>query len=326
MKRKLLSLCMALACAFTMANTVLAEDASPKVVLNQRELTFTDQQPVILEDRTLVPARGVFESMGAKVSWTEEKREVEISTNESKTRILLNIDNPTMQILTFNNIFAADKKEVTLDVAPQIINDRTMIPLRAISEALDADVEWNQEDYTVYIDTLKQPVDENGQPVEQKLTTLSLSADKTTAAAGETFTVSVDLSNLKENYADAAVSTVTATVKYDADKFEFVQAEAIANGEVIKPQLEGNNPAFKKDSVKSIYVLGETLGSNQDGSVLNLTFKSITGEKGSFALSNRITERGDDTAIAFIGADNESINLSSADVLTIDTTPLVINE
>lgn len=326
MKRKLLSLCMALACAFTMANTVLAEDASPKVVLNQRELTFTDQQPVILEDRTLVPARGVFESMGAKVSWTEEKREVEISTNGSKTRILLNIDNPTMQILTFNNIFAADTEEVTLDVAPQIINDRTMIPLRAISEALDADVEWNQEDYTVYIDTLKQPVDENGQPVEQKLTTLSLSADKTTAAAGETFTVSVDLSNLKENYADAAISSVIATIKYDANKFEFIQADAIANGEVIQSQYGGNNPNFKNDSVKVLYVMGETLGSNQDGSILNLTFKSITGEKGNFILSNRISTSGEDTSIALRKADNTPIDLSSADVLTIDTTPLVINE
>lgn len=326
MKRKLLSLCMAIACAFTMAHTVLAEDTFPKVVLNQRELTFADQQPVILEDRTLVPARGVFESMGGKVSWDEEKQQVEISTNGSKNRILLNINDPTMQLITFNNIFTADKEEVLLDVAPQIINDRTMIPLRAVSEAMDADVDWNQEDYTVYINTLKPPMDENGQPIEQKLTTLSLSADKTTVAADETFTVSVDLSNLKENYPDTSVAVVSATVKYDAEKFEFVQADIIANGEPAKALIDGNNPNFKKDSVKSIYVMGEEPGSNQDGSVLHLTFKSKTGEKGTFILSNRITELGDDTTLSLRTADNTSINLADADVLTIDTTPLVINE
>jgi hypothetical protein len=46
--------------------------------------------------------------------------------------------------------------QVKSDVPPQIINGRTMVPLRAVAEALDADVAWNQAANTVSI-TREEP-------------------------------------------------------------------------------------------------------------------------------------------------------------------------
>lgn len=115
------------------------------VVVNGVTLEL-DVAPVIVNDRTMVPMRAIFEALDADVTWVAEDRLI-VATSDDKI-IVLQIDNTIMTVDA-----AADdaKKEVTLDAAPFILNDRTLVPARAVSEALEAKVEWNAETRTVIV-------------------------------------------------------------------------------------------------------------------------------------------------------------------------------
>lgn len=93
--------------------------------------------PVIVNGRTLLPIRSVIETIGGIVSWNEAESKVTIQVKG--TTIELWINNKTTRVNGANKI---------TDVAPQTINDRTMMPLRFIAENLGADVKWDGENYT----------------------------------------------------------------------------------------------------------------------------------------------------------------------------------
>ena len=93
----------------------------------------TDTAPVIKNDRTLVPIRFIAEALGARVYWTEENQSVLIMGDYDYQNISLNIGSDEMNV---------HGDVTTLDVAPEIMNERTMVPLRAISEAFGKEVLW----------------------------------------------------------------------------------------------------------------------------------------------------------------------------------------
>lgn len=116
-----------------------------------------DQQPIIQDDRTLVPLRGVFEALGATVYWNNDTRSV--TAYKDDTTVELAIGSSTMYV---------NGQPRYLDVAGQIINDRTMVPLRAISEAFGAIVYWDNDTRTVrvYSDESTIPSDPDEPDVE----------------------------------------------------------------------------------------------------------------------------------------------------------------
>lgn len=112
------------------------------VTINDELLKFPDQNPCIIDGRTLVPMRAIFEALGAKVRWLNEYRIV--AAKKDNTDIFMRID---------DSVYYVDEDERFFDVPPQIINDRTMIPARAVAEALGCTVEWDQATKTVIITT-----------------------------------------------------------------------------------------------------------------------------------------------------------------------------
>ncbi len=101
----------------------------------------TETMPAVqLEDRVLVPAKEVFEQMGATVEWDAIQKSVYIY-KENKF-IILKMDSLEAWI---------DGESYLLDVAPKNINDKMMIPLRFMSEAMGCDVIWENEPRCVYI-------------------------------------------------------------------------------------------------------------------------------------------------------------------------------
>jgi len=100
----------------------------------------SDVAPIIMEDRTLVPVRVIFEALGAEVLWDEDTRSV-ISAKDDKS-VILKIGSPTITV---------NGEEIKTDVAPLIVNDRTFVPIRAISEAYGCTVEWAEKIRTVKI-------------------------------------------------------------------------------------------------------------------------------------------------------------------------------
>jgi len=124
-----------------------AEDIA--VLLNGEILEF-DVPPQIIGDRTMVPMRKIFEALGAEVQWDGETQT--IYATRGVTEIVLQIGNCEMMI--DSNIFTSSTMSayaVTLDVPPLLVGDRTLVPVRAVAEGLDADVQWDGDARTVII-------------------------------------------------------------------------------------------------------------------------------------------------------------------------------
>lgn len=100
----------------------------------------TSPQPIMMNDRVLVPMRSIFERLGAEVYWENSTKMV--TAIKGADVIMLQIDN--------NKLFKPNES-IDLDVAPIVINDRTMVPLRAVSSSLGAEVDWDNDTKTVYI-------------------------------------------------------------------------------------------------------------------------------------------------------------------------------
>lgn len=113
------------------------------VYVDRQEVVFADQAPVIVDDRTLVPMRKIFEAMDADVTWDEPAQTI-TSTRGS--------DVVTMTIGE-KQVYKNGKVVYTMDVPAQIMQDRTMVPIRAVAVAFDANVAWDGIDYVIDITT-----------------------------------------------------------------------------------------------------------------------------------------------------------------------------
>ena len=114
---------------------------SIRVTLNGNYLSF-DQPPIIQDGRTLVQLRTIFEALGAEIDW-----------NGYTQTITAIADNKTVIMQIGRSTYTVNGEEKTLDVPPQIINGRTLVPARAVAESFGADVVWNDNTQTVIITT-----------------------------------------------------------------------------------------------------------------------------------------------------------------------------
>ena len=343
--KKLFSMMVASVMAFSMASPVLAEnqfgDINPKVFVNDREIAFQDQLPVIdtAANRTLVPLRGVFEAMGAEVIWNGEKRTVTINSKDNLTRLVLEIGNPIMKVYTAVSLIKYDEAEYELESAPVIMNDRTLIPLRAISENMAADVDWNPDNFVATIKSkeYKKFIAKNTEAnkgedenyvysLKDNLLNLSLSSDKEEVNEGDEVTVYVNMSNT-DKVGEQEVKGITAAVYYDDEKFTFNKAELMINGEVVTNTLGVSNPEFLNDSVKSIILIVPSTEAEfikiSDSAVAKLTFTSVNGEEGEFKLSDRKTHLGYDTSV-LLGVGTKGTTYDDYTEVYIDTTPVTV--
>ena len=117
-----------------------AQNESVSIFVNGTKLTSAECSPVIYNDRTLIPVRMVFDFLDAEVNWSGEQKIVEI--NLGNTEVMMKIG---------ENLVCVNNEKLFLDVAPMIIKDRTMVPLRFISESFGAEVIWNSKYKSVYI-------------------------------------------------------------------------------------------------------------------------------------------------------------------------------
>ncbi len=144
MKKLLIPAVMA---AMLISSVPLYADGGIKVVVDGNKLTF-DQPPVIEDDRVLVPLRAIFEALDSNVDYIDETKTV--SARRGERVVSLKIGD--------NSMIVADRgsaETIKLDVPAKIINDRTMVPVRAVSEGLDADVRWEGDTKTVYVERKK---------------------------------------------------------------------------------------------------------------------------------------------------------------------------
>ena len=103
-----------------------------------------DAAPQIIDGRTMLPARAVAEALGGEADYDNETHDIKISKDDTEL---------TMQAGN-NNITVSSndgQSTITADVAPTIVNDRTLVPVRVISETLGTSVTWDGDTSTVTI-------------------------------------------------------------------------------------------------------------------------------------------------------------------------------
>ncbi|WP_202916137.1 stalk domain-containing protein [Paenibacillus mesophilus] len=110
------------------------------IVLVDDQLQKYDQSPVNVDGRTMVPLRAIFEALGAKVEWDGATQTVTATKDDINISLTIN-----------SNEALVNGKKVTLDVPAQLINEKTMVPVRFVSEALGADVQWDNYSRSVII-------------------------------------------------------------------------------------------------------------------------------------------------------------------------------
>lgn len=145
-------------------NTVLyakwtePDDTANKIILviGKKEASVfgktksNDVAPKIVNNRTMLPARFVAESLGANVEWDGNKQLVTITGKNLKTG-----EEVTILITIGAENAVVNGEEIKLDSPAFIENDRTYSPIRFISEHLGASVEWAEEEQTVTINAKK---------------------------------------------------------------------------------------------------------------------------------------------------------------------------
>ncbi len=127
---------------FTMLPPVAFAEDSPIKITVDGKVVQTEVKPVNVDGRILIPARAVFEAMGAVVTWNASERSVSVVRGDTNVKIRI------------DGYYLKKNSDWTLmDVAPALIEGSTMIPVRAVSEALGAGVEWDAADQAVIIDS-----------------------------------------------------------------------------------------------------------------------------------------------------------------------------
>ena len=105
----------------------------------------------IVNDRTMLPMRSIFERIGARVTWIESEKI--IFATKGSLLITMQIDNTVMSVQQIEN---DEIIKIELDSPPFIVNGSTLVPVRAVAESLGYNVEWNSLTYTVDISTISK--------------------------------------------------------------------------------------------------------------------------------------------------------------------------
>jgi hypothetical protein len=103
-------------------------------------LLVTETPDELTAGRTMVPMRGIFEALGAQVEWDALNRA--ITATRGSAKIMLTVGQTSAQV---------NGNLVTLEAAPELVNNSVRVPLRFVSEALGDQVNWNAETKTILI-------------------------------------------------------------------------------------------------------------------------------------------------------------------------------
>ncbi len=118
-------------------NAVVLYIGSSQAMVNNKETQVdssnSDVKPYVKDSRTLVPVRFISESMGADVGW-----------DASSSTVTITIDGKVLKLVIGNKTLQVGKEKISLDVAPEIKEGRTFLPLRSISEAVGKKVFYDR--------------------------------------------------------------------------------------------------------------------------------------------------------------------------------------
>ncbi len=234
-----------------------------KLFVDSKEITC-DVPPVIRDDRTLVPARALFEGLGASVKWNGVKKQVTIRLDN--TTILLTINSKTAQV---------NLVEKELDTPPIIINDRTLLPVRFIAETLGAEVFWDDSNRSVLIRT--EDEDEILPDSDNTIKSIVYSV------SGKTFTLKFTFSSpLKNQHLYNLDNPVRTVLELEGATFSGSKTITVGDGGIKQIRMANHDGFYKivadlDDVLKKNFVLA----SNKLSATLTFTMNSVLSDPSS---------------------------------------------
>lgn len=227
-------------CLLTML--VSAEEVKPvTVTLNGEKVDCASygQDATIVEGRTMVPLRAIFEALGADVVW------------DKNTRTVLSARNGTLVELGIgSNILVKNGQDIEIDVPAQIMNGRTMVPARAIAESFGVAVEWDKGTRTVLLTSADEIIKKSNADFESVLRdskvysifnygmTMQECWDLISPEGGRK-----ELVAFRDGRAEIHISK-------NLDKFEYADSEITGDCDIIFVRL-----LFEGDYLYSVYVI-----------------------------------------------------------------------
>ncbi len=228
----ILSLCMILSLALTACaanetetennnttgTTIVLKIGNPTMTVNGKDMPIDEQGtvPVVVNDRTLLPVRAVIEQLGGTVDWNGETEEVTLKYGEDEIKLTINSTDALL-----------NGEKQTLDVAPAVMNDRTMLPIRFIAESFKFSVDWNEDNQTVTITNSAAPEQNPSQQPNDTAKTTGKSLVVYFSATGNT-------KSLAEKIAETAESDIFEIVpeqEYTSEDLNYNNSDCRANKE-----------------------------------------------------------------------------------------------
>lgn len=155
-----------------------------KIEIDGKAMVPKDMPAVIIDGRTMLPMRQIAQELGCEVNWNEAAKQIYVMRGSDI--IVFTVDSKT----GYEN-----GKEFTMDVPATIVNDRTMLPVRALADALHLNIKWDDPNRIVSIQSGDTVVkDEPKAPESGQTTTGTLTGIQTPSAkdADQTFTIQAD--------------------------------------------------------------------------------------------------------------------------------------
>lgn len=289
-------LLMLVVCVLCISSTVLAGNVN--VQLNGKNVDFTDNEgnrveAQIINSRTMVPMRKIFELLGASREWNRGNQTV-LATKDDIS-IKLQIGNEIAEVIR-----AGKTEKVKLDSMPVIVNNRTLVPLRFISESLEKQVGWDAQNQTAIIidyDYFLEKIKSSTPNLYKALTTMPVQ--------GATIQITRNYNDLTNN-ANNTTSTVYATV-----------SQKSKNEQNISIDFSGNSLLFKEIVEEGWGSIALDVAYDDDG----ITYNTNSSVLSKMLDSNRKTYK----ELGLTGKYNMSFSELAKELLKIDENNLDVN-
>jgi uncharacterized protein YkwD len=258
MFKKIAFFAATIAAVIIMSAAVFADEIG--VAIDGIPVNFGEQGPVIVDGRTLVPVRAVFEALGFTVGWYPDIREVSLRGSDI---LIVTIDSPT---------FSINGQSRPLEVAAQIINGSTMLPIRALVEAIGLEVGWDSATQTVTINHPRALADLSA--LEQQIHSL-INTERASANLPPLSRNSALDALAREHSVDMNVNNLSGVAGSDGAN----NAERMAR--LVAPMVHPTGHAFRfnidLDNINAEYIFARIMDSNSRANNINHEFIGEAG-------------------------------------------------
>ena len=227
--------------------------------VNSKQVENLPLEPIILNDYTLVPARESFEKIGASVTWIKDTDQVQVVYKDMVVLMKINDNNATVNGQLFN-----------MSIPPKLINSKTMIPVRFVSEAMGLTVNWDNNTRIINI----------SEPIVQDTTTETTTITETTTQVQK---ADIEIEKIEMPDSDERTFSI-----YSNKKIEKFQQVILEDGTVAIDIYNSYN-TIKETNMESIteFISNVTI-ENKENNITRFIFKT----KSSVLNNNFLSEDG----------------------------------